>query len=150
MGLFSPRKGRHRAVQKQVIPSWRDDDGVTLFCSGRWHGRDNSHKVPPGSFPLGLRKNGVGGWCCPALYSSILSLQSSTGWAVFLFLSHHFTFTTFLDCVHTKHTLKQQHFSPTASPISNCRLRYFPSGSRHCAKMLRIWKPTSMLHLHLG
>lgn len=57
VGLFSPRKGRHRAVQKQVTPSWRDDDGVTLFCSGRWHGRGNSHKVPPGSFPLGLRKN---------------------------------------------------------------------------------------------
>ena len=39
------------------------------------------------------------------LHSSTLALQSSTGWAVFLFLSHHFTFTTFFGlCAYQTHS----------------------------------------------
>lgn len=45
---------------------------------------------------------------------------------------------------------QETHWSPTASPISHGRLRYFPSWSTCCAKLSHIWKPTSILHIHLG
>ena len=45
---------------------------------------------------------------------------------------------------------QETHLSPTASPISHGRLRYFPSWSTCCAKLSHIWKPTSILHIHLG
>ena len=52
-------------------------------------------------------------------------------------------------CAYQTHS-EATYLSLTASPVSSCRMWHFPSGSRHCAKMLQIWKPTSMLHLHLG
>jgi len=66
------------------------------------------------------------------MYSSILHLQRSTGWAVFLFLACPFTFTTFLCCMPINYCLKQY--------IYPLRLHPFPtagwdiSWSRHCTK----------------
>jgi len=51
------------------------------------------------------------------IHTSILLLQSWTGWAVFLFLSHPLTFTTFLYCIHIKYCLRKHNYPPPLHPF---------------------------------